>query len=357
MSLAIYLINNKKNYKYFTFFILLNCWLFIAAIKQLFSSNYYGDIDDVRYYDFIRLILTISSIYFCTLFLVLRLGLIKASKLLLLIIIFFVIFSFMIIFNYYFNRQNVNFYGLIINIDSGYLIWHWGTIIGLVGVLIPLFHFNIKSNTKLSSILFLIFISISCFILEGRTLLVFFIVYLLYITRNLVKKNPLLIIPGTLFFIMYLFFINNINDSLEYNLVSRLLNTFNFDNIKNEGRVVLFTDFFDGVNYYNIFGTLNTAAKYTNEGLESFHNIFLDSFWYAGYIGIITIFISFIYFIYIIYKIRGIFLKFIGLFILVGLIFGAPPFSEIIALNILLPFYLNMYFNQINLESSSKIFE
>jgi len=350
MSSAIYLLNNKKNYKYFTFFVLLNSWLLIAAIKQLFfSSNYYGDVDDVRYYDFIRLILTISSVYFCTLFLVLRLGLIKASKLLLIIIIIFIIFSYLIIFNYYFDRQNINFYGLIINIDNGYLIWHWGTVIGLVGVLIPLFHFHVKSSTTLSSILFLIFIGISCFLLEGRTLLVLFIVYLLYISRNLLSKYFLFIFLSILFFTIYLFFINNIDEIFDYNVISRLLNTFNFENIKNEGRVVLFADFFKAVNYFNIFGTLNTAATYTNEGLESFHNIFLDSFWYAGYIGIITVFISFIYFINIIYRIRGIFLKFIGLFILIGLIFGAPPFSEIIALNILLPFYLNIYFNRLNL--------
>jgi hypothetical protein len=133
--------------------------------------------------------------------------------------------------------------------------------------------------------------------------------------------------------IIYLVDKNNLSG-----LNARLIQTFSIYNFQNtEGRVQLAKDFILNMNPYSFFGTLQSASEVTFEELSSFHNVLMDSFWYAGYFGLIS---SIILIIQSIYNALNSRFRIAWLFILLAMIIATPPFSDYIILSILIPFLI-----------------
>ena len=346
------LLKDKSNYKYYLIFLIINFWIVIASLKQLLNFNYYGDSDNIRYFDFIKQLIISGSIYFSVLFVIKNNGIIKTAKELLIIILLFIVTStYYLIYAVDYNFGDT-LYGLIININNGEFSWHWGSAIGLVGVVMPLYLIGFKKNSIMVDVLFLISIGLYASLLESRTLILYLLLFYIYI---IYRKNKYYAILSILLIFNFLYFsIDTLSDISSF---QRLNNTVGTNNILAETRFQLYKDFFSFVRLENIFGTLETAAKYTNESLESFHNTFMDSFWYSGYFGFFATIVSFLFLVKIFICMNNWFYKITLLFVLLGFLFGAPPFSDIFALNLIFPFLFIKYFEDIefkNMKNASK---
>lgn len=106
-----------------------------------------------------------------------------------------------------------------------------------------------------------------------------------------------------------------------------------------EGRFALVQTFMKQYDFSEFFGAHINAAKIAG-GLESFHNLILDGFWYGGWIG--GLFVIFGLAILVVRALRS--SSYIGLvmmlFIILGLLVAAPPFSNQFAFALVLPLFL-----------------
>lgn len=106
-----------------------------------------------------------------------------------------------------------------------------------------------------------------------------------------------------------------------------------------EGRFALVQTFMKQYDFSEFFGAHINAAKIAG-GLESFHNLILDGFWYGGWIG--GLFVIFGLTILVVRALKS--RSYIGLvmmlFIILGLLVAAPPFSNQFAFALVLPLFL-----------------
>ena len=106
-----------------------------------------------------------------------------------------------------------------------------------------------------------------------------------------------------------------------------------------EGRFFLVQVFLNQYDFSELFGGHVNAAKITG-GLESFHNLVLDGFWYGGWIGGLLVLLGLVVLVVRCLQSRSYIGLVMMLFIIAGLLVAAPPFSNQFAFALILPLFL-----------------
>lgn len=106
-----------------------------------------------------------------------------------------------------------------------------------------------------------------------------------------------------------------------------------------EERFALVQTFMKQYDFSEFFGAPVNAAKITG-GLESFHNFILDGFWYGGWIGGLLVIFGLAILVVKSLESRSYIGLVMMLFIIMGLLVAAPPFSNQFAFALVLPLFL-----------------
>ena len=102
---------------------------------------------------------------------------------------------------------------------------------------------------------------------------------------------------------------------------------------------MLVQTFINNYPFSELFGANFNPAK-IDLGLESFHNLVLDGFWYGGWIGGALVILGLVMLAVMAFKNRSYIGIVVMLSIMAGLLIAAPPFSNQFAFALLLPLFL-----------------
>lgn len=326
------LLSDKFKGRWVLYFILFFGWIGIGAIKQILSDNYYKqEYGGILFIDFIRSFGTYFAEYFTTLYCINKIGINRAGKYFFYAILTTVLASYLIFTSLTDTSVLDSLHS--INFDyNDYFSWRWSQFLGLLALLIFFLHYYISNLNILLKIIIWVIVFFFSIKLESRFFIAILSLVAILINYKNIKINKIfgLISLITLITSFYLIIISNISS----NIIQRFSSSFDED----EGRVNLTMDFLKNVNPYNFFGTLQSSSEITREEINSFHNIFFDSFWYSGYPGLFLTFTLVFYLIKNLYSSKS--YKTVWAIILLGIIFGLPPFSDYIIISILIPFII-----------------
>lgn len=314
-------------------FILLNGFLIIPLINQSLNGQ---SNPDTLYIFFGKLFLANFLFYFSSILILNFYGISNAADIAFKSILMVLIFSSLALI-FLFNYKGGSLYGEVFKYLDQY-IWHWGRVSGLLGLIFFLFaikshEFKIHTNLFFS-LLFILFIFYYATLVQSRTLFIYLSLISIPLLKSLFLSNKKNFLILTAAFLPILFYLS------DFGVITRILNSFSVTSLSNEGRMQLVSDFFLSFNAINFFGVIESPANITTERLESFHNIFLDSLWYSGYIGFILTFFNIYCLAKRFFLVKSYNFRITILFVILGLIFGAPPFSDFLSLNLLLPFLI-----------------
>lgn len=329
-----YLIFVNRNLALLYSWLLINGHLILPAIMQMIL----GDPNHgLLHIEFTKTLLAGSMYYFFTIIIIRFSNIDKAITFINYSVVFWLVGSFIaLIFLSDYKLGETLYAKRIIIFDTFY--WSWGRVAGFTGLLIYLFFLQIEKNkimhkNRISISFSLILQTWFVVLIKSRSLFAYLIFQLINsVRKNFETKKGMLIS----FFVLCSLVIFTFNSGI----LERFYNTFPFSEVRKESRVQLWIDFYDNVDFSKIFGTLDSPSAITSEGLESFHSLLLDSFWYSGYLGIISALLSLHMWIKRIFQVSTQSSKIAILFLLIGLLMGAPPFADIVAINILAPFLL-----------------
>lgn len=110
--------------------------------------------------------------------------------------------------------------------------------------------------------------------------------------------------------------------------------------VANEGRLELYRNFFENFRSLSFFGQDVSPIRFTTEGITSFHNVLMDAAWYGGVFGFAFALIGLTLIFYVWTRSRKtVFGTLLLIFILAGQLVAAPPFSNLLAFNLILPIF------------------
>lgn len=324
-------------------FILINFWMIISIPTSLF----YGDLN----INLFKIIIISFSYFYGVSIIVLNK---KAEyNLILNNIQNVVVAAILIMAVYYFFYENKlidQLYANNINISENATILY-DDFLALMGVgIFAISQKNVRASKI--DIASLIFILIASFFMGSRTLLLYSFFIFLAIIYIINFKIFFILTPLiTLFFILQnIFFDSTFNFGKS---VERLINS-QSDLFENQGRLALYNDFINRIEVNQfLVGNGHSIIENTTEGVTSFHSYLLDSLWFSGLIGFLPLIYGLILLLIYLYK-SNIINKINYIFIIFGIIFAAPPFSNIAAINLCLPLILFTTISSIKIKSSHK---
>lgn len=110
--------------------------------------------------------------------------------------------------------------------------------------------------------------------------------------------------------------------------------------LANEGRLELYRNFFDNFRSLNFLGQDISPIGFTTEGISSFHNVLMDAAWYGGALGFAFALLGLILIFHAWARSRKtVFGTLLLIFILAGQLVAAPPFSNLLGFNLILPIF------------------
>lgn len=110
--------------------------------------------------------------------------------------------------------------------------------------------------------------------------------------------------------------------------------------LANEGRLELYRNFFDNFRYLSFLGQDISPIGFTTEGISSFHNVLMDAAWYGGALGFAFALLGLILIFHAWARSRKtVFGTLLLIFILAGQLVAAPPFSNLLGFNLILPIF------------------
>lgn len=208
-------------------------------------------------------------------------------------------------------------------IREGWINYGFDDLSSLVGCLV-LSIFIAKKNLdyKLAYFLFGLAFVVGYF-LDRRTTLIFCISSICYFVFMQQKKYLWF---GLAFLVICLAVLLNIgNDNRLFNMVGQ--------NLGSEPRLILYKNFFQHSDSIGLLGSKLNPSVVTDEGLTSFHSVFLDSAWYGGPLGLVGVFCGLGMLISWIYRLNAPDVWFFGGWVVAGMVVAAPPFSNLLAIN------------------------
>lgn len=326
-------------------FLLLNFWLVVAAFRVGFIGEPLSDSSGVlQVYDFKRSFLIALAFFVCGEAVVQRLGIHRAFKLFSVAlgscIGLFVVFVLI-----YQPTQIVYLYPLEWRLNY-WIGWGFDDICGMLGV----WFFAMVASKRNRPFDWVLYILGSLLFLSlGRRPTIFYAVLLLgYFLKDLsiqwvkdgIRKQKVRIgaLIGGLAIGVFYFGTEIVAFIKGSPVVQRLLWTTK-GGWEGEGRFSLVRNFLDQYNFFGLFGGYVNAATITG-GLESFHNLLLDGFWYGGWIGGLLVFLGLAILLVRSAQSRSYIGQVMMLFIIVGLLMAAPPFSNQFAFALVLPLFL-----------------
>lgn len=309
----------------------MNLWMVIAAFNYYVSSGSLFPKEGSAQVDFVRNIGIAFGAFFCSMF---NVRLLKTNKCFFycasgaLIVGFFVLWF----------KGLDKFPSLYQAKLQGQLMqFGFDDLTALLGLTLVVFWYSVTAPSRLflGGVMLVAFFLVLCL---GRRTAILFVVFF-SICIGLRERKFLAAVLGLFLAGLLYKFVSAFNLGFGFYSQSsvRILDPVQ-SQIANEGRLELHRNFIANFEALELWGKNVGPDNFTTEGLQSFHSVILDATWYAGapgfafsMVGLLLIFFAWLK------SKKTAFGSMLVLFVLAGQIVGAPPFSNLLGFNVILP--------------------